>query len=160
MTSKGEIMEIQKLRVVDVMTPLPKVVQQDDPVWRAADIMRDLDVGIVPVVSDHDTMRVVGVVTDRDIVIRSVASLCHADEPVAGVMTRAPLYTVEPDDTVQDVLETMRLHKVRRILVTTGTGRLIGIVSQADVILHCVGARKSDVERALCSIVEPAILQR
>lgn len=54
------------MRVVDVMTPLPDVVQQDDPVWRAADVMRDHDVGIVPVVRDHNSMRLIGVITDRD----------------------------------------------------------------------------------------------
>ena len=153
-------MDLDSLRVVDIMTPLPKVVQKDDPVWRVADIMRDVDVGLVPVVTDRESMRVVGVVTDRDIVIRNVASLCNTGAPVSDVMTVPPIFTVEPDDTVLDTLATMRIHKVRRVLVTTTTGRLIGIVSLADVLLHCGNDQKSEVERALCSIAEPAILQR
>jgi CBS domain-containing protein len=145
---------------VDLMTPLPEVVLAWDSLERVAEIMRDRDVGIVPVVTDRSFLRPVGVITDRDIVLRHVAAGHHTECLAEDVMTLAPLFTVEPDDDIDAILAIMRTQKVRRVLVVSPSGRLIGIVSQADLLLHAGPTYIGAVERALCSVSESVILQR
>jgi len=111
------------------------------PLWalsHVAEIMRDARVGIVPVVSDRDSMRVEGVITDRDIVIRHVAEGHQGDPPVAEHMTSGRLYTVHPDAALEEVLDVMSAGGVRR--VPRHDGRLAGVVCQADIAR--VGARE------------------
>jgi CBS domain-containing protein len=142
------------------MTPEPEVLLPWDPLLRAAEIMRDYDVGIVPVVNDRASMRVIGVITDRDIVIRHVAQGHQHECPAEDAMTREPLFTVEPDDDLETVLAIMRTQKVRRILVISPSGRLLGIISQADLLLHTGPRNRGAVEHVLSVISEPIILQR
>lgn len=142
------------------MTPEPEVLLPWDPLSRAAEIMRDYDVGIVPVVKDRARMRVIGVITDRDIVIRHVAQGHHHECPAEDAMTREPLFAVEPDDDLETVLAIMRTQKVRRVLVISPSGRLLGIISQADLLLHAGPQNSGAVEHVLSVISEPIILQR
>ena len=148
------------MRAVDLMTPEPEVLLPWDPLSRAAEIMRDYDVGIVPVVNDRARMRVIGVITDRDIVIRHVAQGHHHECPAEDAMTREPLFAVEPDDDLETVLAIMRTQKVRRVLVISPSGRLLGIISQADLLLHAGPQNSGAVEHVLSVISEPIILQR
>ena len=148
------------MRAVDLMTPLPKVVLAWDPVDKVAEIMRNYDVGAVPVVTDLSFMRPVGVITDRDIVLRHVAAGHHCECLAEEVMTPAPLFTAEPDDDVDTLLEIMRTQKVRRVLVVSPSGRLLGIVSQADLLLHAGPQHVNSIGRTICSISEPIVLQR
>lgn len=142
------------------MTPLPEVVLAWDPVSKVACIMRDRDVGIVPVVADRHFMRPTGVITDRDIVLRHVAAghlrECLAEE----VMTPAPLFTLDPDDDIEAILTIMRTHKVRRVLVTSPSGRLLGIVTRTDLLQHAGPEHIDAVEQALCAVSERGVLQR
>ena len=114
----------------DIMTANPQVVTPDESVTRAAEIMRDSDVGVVPVVEDAGSMRLAGLVTDRDIAIRAVAEgrndCCARDVMSSGIAT------VGPDDDVNRVMEVMKSQQVRRIPVVEGD-RLVGIIAQADV---------------------------
>lgn len=142
------------------MTPEPRVVLPWEPLMKVAEIMRDYDVGVVPVVNDRASMRVIGLITDRDIAIRHVAEGHHYECPAEDAMTREPLFCVEPDDDLEAVLTKMRTQKVRRVVVTSPTGRLLGIVSQADVLLHAGPENAGTVERVLTAISEPVILQR
>lgn len=148
------------MTAVDLMTPLPEVVLAWDSLERVAEIMRDTDVGVVPVVTDRSFLRPVGVITDRDIVLRHVAAGHHPGCLAEEVMTPAPLFTVEPDDDIDAVLMIMRTQKVRRVLVVSPSGRLLGIISQADLLLQAGPMHIDAVERALCSVSEPIILQR
>jgi CBS domain-containing protein len=115
----------------DIMTANPQVVTPADSVSRAAEIMRDADVGVVPVVEDQGSMRLAGVVTDRDIAIRVVAEGRNGDTSTREVMSSG-LATVGPDDDVSSVLDLMKAEQVRRIPVVEGD-RLVGIIAQADV---------------------------
>ena len=116
-----------------LMTPDPVAVTPGDPLLRAATAMRDLYVGMVPVVDGRDTMRPVGVITDRDIVMRHVAA-GHAHACTCGhVMSRPPLVAVAPSDTVAEVIRKIVTHRVRRVLVVDG-GRLVGVISAADLL--------------------------
>ena len=117
--------------VETVMTRDPKTVRGDEPVQRAAQIMRDEDTGVVPVVEDGD--RLVGVVTDRDLVLRVMSENQRADEVrVERVMTKN-VKCVHPGDRISDVIEIMRKEQVRRVPVVEQNECLVGIVSMADV---------------------------
>ena len=120
------------MKARDLMTADPECVTSDERVTRAAEIMRDSDVGVVPVVDDHVTMRLVGIITDRDIAVRHVAGDNMSDCRVGEHMTSGRLYTVTPDDDVKVVIERMKSEQIRRIPVTEGE-RLVGIIAQADI---------------------------
>lgn len=117
----------------DIMTQNPQVVTPNDPVERAAAIMRDRNVGAVPVVDDRTHRHLVGVLTDRDIVIRCVAPKHGAGCTVSDHMTHDRLDTVLPDDDVSKVLGLMERDQVRRIPVVDADNRLEGIIAQADI---------------------------
>jgi CBS domain-containing protein len=138
----------------ELMAREPLVVTPGDPVLRAAQVMRDLDVGMVPVVESREGMVPVGVITDRDIVVRHVAA-AHLHGCTCGhVMSRGPLVTVASDAPVEEVTRQMAVHRVRRVLVVDG-GRLTGIVSAADVLAHDRGAAHEFVDTLLQRVAEP-----
>jgi len=116
----------------EIMTPDPEVVTPEEPISRAAQIMRDYDVGIVPVVSDNESRNLLGVITDRDIACRHVADAHMDDCTVATHMTRDDIETVEETDDSATILEAMKRREVRRIPVTNN-GRLVGVIAQADI---------------------------
>ncbi|HEX6558978.1 MAG TPA: CBS domain-containing protein [Longimicrobiales bacterium] len=146
------------MRALDIMTPNPRVVTPGETVRVVAALMRDHDVGMVPVVGDRATMRVVGVITDRDITVRGVAGGMAADCPAQEIMSHDVLHRVEPDDEIEAVLNLMRLEKVRRVLVVAANGRLLGLIAQADLLLHAGPEHPVAVERVLAAISEPAVL--
>lgn len=120
----------------DLMTPAPAVITPYDTVLRAAQVMRTMDVGMLPVVSDMNSLKLVGVITDRDIVVRHDA-LEHG--PTARVhehMTREPLVTVSPMTSLSEVAERMTRWKVRRLPVVDDQHRVVGIIAQADLATH------------------------
>ena len=128
------------MKAREIMTSNPQVVTREDSVADAARIMRSADTGFVPVVDDRNSMRLSGVITDRDIAIRHVADN-HANECTVGDHMSADVRTVKPDDNVKDVMEVMKSQQVRRVPVVEDN-RLVGIVAQADIATHDVGDRK------------------
>ena len=116
----------------EIMTPNPECVTEQDDLTRAACIMRDRDVGIVPVVDGNDGMRLTGVITDRDIAVRHVAEGHGPGCRVEEAMSRKDLVVVRPDDDVDNVMRRMRERQVRRVPVVEN-GRLVGIIAQADL---------------------------
>lgn len=130
----------QRFRAEDLMTEDVATVRPDDPVTRAARIMREENVGAIPVVDSYGRAR--GMITDRDITCRVVAEgedlrRCR----VADAMTD-DVFAVHLDAPLEELLETMREHQVRRIPVVDDRDRVVGIVSQADV------ARIADRDRS------------
>jgi CBS domain-containing protein len=119
------------MKARDIMTSNPRCVTASDSISRAAEIMRDTDVGIVPVVEDSGSMRLAGVVTDRDIAVRIVAEGRDGNVNVREIMSSG-LATVRPDDDLNRVTELMKREQVRRVPVVEGD-RLVGIIAQADV---------------------------
>ena len=143
------------MRVREIMTADPRFVVPQDPIARAAEIMRELDVGIVPVVTNATERRIEGVITDRDITVRCVADRHAPGCRVADHMTSDHLATVGPDAHVSEAENRMRAGRVRRILVAEG-GRLVGIVAQADLATKLGPTSPVEVERVLEFISEPA----
>jgi CBS domain-containing protein len=125
--------ELRRMRAADIMTENPEVVTPDATLADAARKMRDLDVGIIPVVESEQNRRLRGVITDRDITIRAVAEGRDAGSTrVSDVMTSG-VETCNKNDSVQDVLQLMEREQVRRVPITDREGRLVGIIAQADV---------------------------
>jgi CBS domain-containing protein len=142
------------MKARDLMTAQPFVVTPDEPVSHAAEIMRDRDVGLVPVVDDRRRMSLRGVITDRDIAIRCVAEKHGHDCRVMDHMTVEPLDTVWPDADVHEVMEVMKDDRVRRVLVTEGD-RLVGVIAQADLARLEGPIEPVEVEKVLERISEP-----
>jgi CBS domain-containing protein len=113
----------------DVMTSNPTSCATSTTVADAARVMAQEDVGPVPVVEGD---RVVGIVTDRDIVVRVVAEGRDANSTTVGEIASSDLVTVQPDTNLDEALRLMAQNQVRRLPVVEGE-RLVGIVAQADV---------------------------
>lgn len=117
----------------EVMTPDPVACEPEESVTHAAEIMRQEDVGSLPVVESHSSRRLVGIITDRDIVVNVVAEGRGVEQAtIRDAMTANPVSCRENDE-VDEALKTMAERRVRRIPVVDAEGRLSGIIAQADV---------------------------
>jgi CBS domain-containing protein len=117
----------------ELMTENPRTVSSDATVVEAARVMRDDDVGLVPVV---DGDRLVGTVTDRDIAIRVVTEERDPSSTTVREIASTDLVTIDPEQDLGEALRLMAQHQVRRLPVVEEDGRLVGIVAQADVARH------------------------
>ena len=136
------------MKVSEAMTAQVVTAKPGDSIQSVAKIMADVDTGCVPVFDDG---KVVGLVTDRDIVLRAVAVGGDVNGPVSGVMSDH-VQDCHPDDSVADAAGKMASHQLRRLVVTEG-GRLVGILSLGDIAVD-FGAKK--VGQTLEEISEPA----
>lgn len=117
----------------DIMTKDPLYSLRGDTVDQVARLMKTADIGPVPVVSDEQTKKLVGLVTDRDLTIKVVAEGRNPQRTrVEEVMTEE-LVTCRPEDDLQQAMQAMAHHQVRRIPVVTADGRIVGIIAQADI---------------------------
>ena len=123
------------MRARELMTADPACVTRDDSVQLAAQLMRDRDVGLIPVLRGSGSRELAGVLTDRDIAIRCVAAGRGADTLVGDIMS-GDVRTVTSDDDVRTVMTLMGREQVRRIPVVDERGSVVGIVSQADIVLE------------------------
>jgi CBS domain-containing protein len=128
------------MKAREVMTSNPECVTRDDTLSSAARIMRDVDTGFIPVVESRDSMRVAGVITDRDIAIRHVAD-GHNEDCRVGDHMSASTRSVNPDDSVDSVMDLMKREQIRRVPVIEND-RLVGVIAQADLATSRVGDRK------------------
>jgi CBS domain-containing protein len=150
-TTRRETIVATKVR--DAMTPGVRSVAPSDSVTKAAQAMKEEDVGSLPVVEGE---RVVGIVTDRDIVVRAVAQGVDPQTLTIGDVASSDLVTVEPDDDLDEALAQMARHRIRRLPVVEN-GRLVGVVAQADVALE---AKEKDAGEMLADISTPASTRR
>jgi CBS domain-containing protein len=109
-----------------------KTVDRATSIREVASVMRDADVGSLPVVENG---KLVGIVTDRDIVVRSLAEDRDPSTSVGYAMT-TDVYSVKPDDFVFEAIRLMGDKQVRRIPVVSEDGMLAGIISMADIALE------------------------
>ena len=114
----------------DLMTKNPCSIDADKPVAYAAEMMKKEDVGIAPVVEGD---RLVGTLTDRDIVVRVVADGRDPQQVKVRDVASRDLVTVDPQQGLDEALRLMARHQVRRLPVVEEDGRLVGVVAQADV---------------------------
>ena len=114
----------------DAMTSNPQGVETSTPVVEAARLMKSEDVGSLPILEGE---RLVGMVTDRDIVLRVVAEGKDVQSATVGEIASRDLVTVDPQQDLDEALRLMAQHQVRRLPVVEEDGRLVGILAQADV---------------------------
>jgi CBS domain-containing protein len=116
--------------IQDVMSANPCAIEANKPVAYAAKMMKDEDVGLAPIVEGQ---RLVGTLTDRDIVTRVVAEGKDPQEVTAGEVASTSLVTIDPQQDLDEALGLMARHRVRRLPVVERDGRLVGVLAQADV---------------------------
>jgi CBS domain-containing protein len=135
--------------IADIMTRDVQTISPQETVQRAAQLMDELNVGAIPVL---DGDKLVGMITDRDITVRSVAvGQDSRSTKVADVMS-TDVRTCTADQSIDDVLNTMGDVQIRRIPVLDAQSRVIGIVSLGDVAT----SNSADVDRALDEISSPS----
>jgi len=117
--------------VRDAMTLDPRSIGQSASVVEAAQLMREEDIGSLPITDEE---KLVGMLTDRDITTRVVAQAGDPKATSVGEVYSRDLISVEPDNDLEEALGLMARHHVRRLPVVEN-GRLVGIVAQADIAL-------------------------
>lgn len=120
--------------VRDVMTPNPECVTEKDSLRDVARIMKDQDTGVVPVVDGG--RKIVGLITDRDIVVRCVAEGKNPlDARVNEVMSKS-VRKVREDATMNEVIGMMKSSEIRRVPVVNQRDEIVGIVSMGDIAME------------------------
>ncbi len=146
------------MQISELMTKRVRTCRMDERCSTAAKLMWDGDCGDVPVVDPHD--RLCGIITDRDICMAALhQGLPISDIPVASAMA-SRVAACSPTDSVSAALEIMRERRVRRIPVVDADRRVVGVLSQGDLVVAASlpGARKEaeltpdNIIRALASI--------
>ncbi len=140
--------------ISQIMTRGVRAVTPHDSVIRAAQAMDELNVGALPVCDDE---RVVGMLTDRDIAVRGVAQgLADQDAKVHEIMTRDVKWCMA-DEPVENVLQVMSIHQIRRMPVVDRQHQLVGMVSLGDIATQVDGAQ---VAKTLSEISETEAVHR
>ena len=114
----------------EIMTPGAECVGEHETLEAAARRMKDLGVGALPICGEHN--RLMGVLTDRDIVVKCLAAGGDARTVQARELAEGKPVTIGADDTVEEAIRTMTEHQVRRLPVIDGHD-LVGMLSQADI---------------------------
>jgi CBS domain-containing protein len=144
------------MKISEIMTRNPRTVTPETSVSDAAQLMKEEDVGLIPVVEQaggaETRARLVGVITDRDIAIRHVAEGRSSDSAVRDIMSGG-VRTAGPDDSVESVLKLMGSEQVRRVPIVDERGSLVGVVSQADLVRKAGQSRQ--VEATVQQISQP-----
>jgi len=118
------------MQIKEIMTKNPEEIPAIESVMDAAEKMKELNVGVIPIFKND---KVVGVVTDRDIAIRAVAEGKNPkDTPVMDIMSTNVVSCPENAD-IQEAAQIMEKNKVRRLIVTDQSGKAVGIVSLGDI---------------------------
>ena len=132
------------MKAQDIMSKDPICVTPDASLVDAARIMKDENIGVVPVVDSERSRRLVGILTDRDIAIRAVADGRDGATTSVGHIMTADVRTSSPTDSVDDVMELMGREQVRRIPVVDDRGTLVGIIAQADIVLEANDDKRAE----------------
>jgi len=130
----------------DVMTGGAECIGENDTIADAAKRLAELDVGALPICGEDNRLK--GMLTDRDIVLKVVAKGKDPSATRAGELAEGKPVTIGADDSVDEALQTMAEHKVRRLPVIDGHD-LIGIVSQADLARHVDEVKVGDLVEAI-----------
>jgi CBS domain-containing protein len=133
------------MRVQDIMTKDPACCTEHTSLVHVARLMLENDCGAIPVVEDIPSKRLVGMITDRDIVTRTLAKGRDPFPMAAGECMSRPVATVTPEDGLDECASLMEEHQVQRIPVVDGKGCCCGIVAQTDLAQTASEQRTADV---------------
>jgi CBS domain-containing protein len=129
-----------RIKCREIMTSNVSVGTVEMTLQEVAKLMKDKDIGVLPIV-ESGTNKLLGIVTDRDIVVRAIAEAKDSATKVSDVMT-TELFTAKPDDFAFNAIRTMGEKQVRRVPIVNDDGILQGIVSMADVALEMEDERE------------------
>jgi CBS domain-containing protein len=142
----------------EVMTREPVCCEPGESIVQVASIMKREDVGSVPVVDSHEDKKLIGIVTDRDLVVKVVAEGTAVERAtVRDAMTPNPASCREDDDLGKAV-DLMSERQVRRMPIVDEAGRLTGIIAQADVATR--GKRDETTGELVEAISEPGLTRK
>lgn len=127
-----------RMRCRDIMSGSVKTATRGMTLKDVAMLMRDGDMGSVPVVENG---KLIGIITDRDIVVRSIAEGREASSTVGEAMT-SEIFSVKPDDFVFEAIRLMGDKQIRRVPVVNENGELAGIIAMADIALEMEDERE------------------
>ena len=147
------------MKAREIMTASPACCTPESTAYEAARLMAECDCGVVPVVETTESMRLIGVVTDRDLAVRGLAQGKGADAKVRDLMSPDP-FCCRPDDNVKDVERAMAERQVRRVPVVDADNRCLGIIAQADLARAAregQGVTEQEVARVVERISEPSL---
>ena len=130
----------------DIMTTAPRCVGENETLVDAARLMASLDVGALPICGEDKRLK--GMLTDRDIVVKCVAEGGDPASTTAGSLGQGKPVTVGGDDDIEDVLEVMKQHQIRRVPVIDDH-ELVGIISQADIALSLSATQTGEAVEAI-----------
>lgn len=130
----------------DIMTQDVQCVKESQTLVDAARKMRDLDVGALPICGDDDRLK--GMITDRDIVVKVLAQGKDPAEVKVGGFAEGKPVTIGADDSIEEALDVMSEHKVRRLPVIDGHD-CVGVISQADVATDLPDEKVGDLVAAI-----------
>jgi CBS domain-containing protein len=143
------------MKVEQVMTQTPEFCTVDDRVEVAAEIMRRVDTGIVPVVRrENNQSKLVGVVTDRDLCLGILADGKDPSSATVGEFMSKNVTSCKPSDTVAQALLRMKRSQVRRLPVVNPGGAVVGILSLADIV-RSEAAKKGEFCETMAAICAP-----
>jgi CBS domain-containing protein len=123
------------MQVKEIMSSKPEFLLTTATITEAAKKMRELNTGFLPI-GDKAKDKIVGILTDRDLVISALANKNPLDTPVKNVMHKDVWYCFESDD-VKKAFESMKEKKIRRLIVLNKDKKLSGVLSLGDIALHC-----------------------
>jgi CBS domain-containing protein len=138
----------------DIMTDSPAVCTAETTAQDAARLMQDNDCGSLPVVENRDSMKLIGMVTDRDLALRILGRGQAPSTPIREAMTRN-VSSVKLDDDLDAVESVMSGQQVRRVPVVDNNDRVIGIVAQADLARELKAVGRKDFSKVIEKISQP-----
>jgi CBS domain-containing protein len=140
------------MKIRDAMTPDPVCCLTTDSAQKVAGILCKQNVGSIPVVSDHESRKLIGIITDRDLCCSVVANgLNPQSTPIEKFISLNPVACREGEN-LDNCERLMQEHQVRRIPIVDGDGRVIGIVSQADLALK---DKPDNVAKTVAEVSKP-----
>ena len=124
------------MKVKEIMTRTPAVCTPETPLLEVAKSMVGRDCGSLPVVRNGGTGDLIGVITDRDMVVRAIAEGCNPLSLTASACLTSPVITIRDEASLDECTDLMESKQIRRVPVVDASGALVGIVAQADVARH------------------------
>jgi len=137
----------------DIMTKDPAFCQANDTVAIAAKLMEKHNIGVLPVVANLHTVKLAGILTDRDLAMKMIADERDPHKTLVREVMSHPVVTCSPDDDYHVALDLMEKHQVKRIPAVDNSGRVVGMISQADIALRV--ADRAEIAELVTSIAEP-----
>jgi len=133
------------MQVSEIMTDSPAYATPDTNLHEIAQMMVENDCGCIPIVEGSDSKSPIGMITDRDIVIRTIAENRNPLDLQAEDIMTGGIVTVTPETSVEDCCNLMESKQIRRVAVVDGEGKLCGMVAQADIAINASTDKTAEV---------------